>query len=139
MSKCEKILNEKEIHQREHVLIQINKSLNDDNLKYNNIIGKYQKEFQIVDKRFKFEFTLVNNGENDLQNCYILPIRYGEEYLICDSKKITESIKRGKSSKIDLNVKLKQKIGYFEGYFRMFTPNGLPFGNIIIIKVMNGN
>ena len=136
---CENILKEKEIHQREHVLIQINKSLNDDNLKYNNIIGKYQKEFQNMDKSFKFEFTLVNNGDNDLQNCYILPIRFGEEYLTCDANKINESIKRGKSSKITLNIKLKHNIGYFEGYFRMFTPNGLPFGNIISIKVMNGN
>ena len=136
---CENILNEKEIHQREHVLIQINKNLNDDNLKYSNIIGKYQKEFQNVDKNFKFAFTLVNNGEDDLQNCYILPIRYGEEYLTCDVKKITESIKRGKSSKISLNVKLKQNVGFFEGYFRMFTPNGLPFGNTINIKLMNGN
>ena len=136
---CEKFLNEKEIHQREHVLIQINKSLNDDNLNYNNIIGKYQKEFQNVDKSFKFEFTVVNNGENDLQNCYILPVRYGETYLTCDAQKITESIQKGKNSKISLNVKLQQNIGYFEGYFRMFTPNGLPFGNIINIKVMNGN
>ena len=136
---CEKISKEKEIHQREHVLIQINKSLNDDNLNYNNIIGKYQKEFQNVDKSFKFEFTLVNNGENDLQNCYFLPVRYGEAYLICDSQKIKESIQKGKNSKINLNVKSPQNIGYFEGYFRMFTPNGLPFGDIINIKVMNGN
>ena len=136
---CEKILKEKEIHQREHALIQINKNLNDDNLKYDNIIGKYQKEFQNGDKSFKFEFIFVNNGENDLQNCYILTIRYREEYLTCDVNKINESFKSGKSSNIILNIKLKQNLGYFEGYFRMFTPKELPFGNIINIKVMNGN
>ena len=80
-----------------------------------------------------------NNGENNLQNCYILPIRYGEEYLFCKSKKITDSIQRGANSKISLEVKVPKKDGYFEGYFRMFTPNGIPFGNVINIKVLNGN
>ena len=137
--KCENILNEKEIHQREHVLIQINKNLNDDFLKYNNVIGNYRKEFQNVDDTFELEFTVINNGENDLQNCFILPIRYGEEYLTCDAKKITDSIKKGKSAKINLDIKILKKIGYLEGYFRMLTPAGLPFGSIIYIKVINEN
>ena len=136
---CEKSLVEKEIHQREHVLIKLNKSINEDISKYNNIIGKYQKEFQNVDEIFKFEFTLINSGENDLQNCYILPIRYGELYLSCETKKINDEIKRGMNTKISLGVKLPKKIGYLEGYFRMFTPNGIPFGNVIDIKVVNGN
>ena len=136
---CEKILQAKEIHPIEHVFIKSNKNIDDDILKYNNIIGKYQKEFQNVDEKFKFELTLVNNGENDLKNCYILPIKYGEQYLTCEPKKITDEIKRGMKTNISIDVKLPKKIGYFEGYLRMFTPNGIPFGNVIYIKVINGN
>ena len=136
---CEKILQEKEIHQREHVLIQINKSIKDDISKYNNVIGNYRKEFQNVDEVFNLDFMVVNNGENDLQNCCILPIRYGDDFLSCDPKIITNSVKRGTNLKISLDVKIPQKTGYFEGYFRMFTPSGLPFGNIIYTKVLNGN
>ena len=136
---CEKILHEKEIHPREHVLIQVTKCLNEDIFKYNNIIGNYRKEFINVDESFNFEFVMINNGENNLQNCYILPIRYGEEYLFCKSKKITDSIQRSANSKISLEVKVPKKDGYFEGFFRMFTPNGIPFGNVINIKVLNGN
>lgn len=136
---CENILHEKEIHLRGHVLIQVIKCLNEDIFKYNNIIGNYRKEFINIDQSFNFEFEVINNGENNLQNCYILPIRYGEEYLYCKSKKITDLIQRGANSKISLEVKLPKKNGYFEGYFRMFTPNGLPFGNVINIKVLNGN
>ena len=123
---CEKILHEKEIHQREHVLIQINKNLGNENLKYNNIIGKYQKEFQNIDENFKFDFIVVNNPENDLHNCYILPIRYGEQYLTCESYKINDKVKRGMNTKISLNVKSSKKLGILDGYFRMFTPKGLP-------------
>ena len=136
---CEKILQTKEIHQRDHVLIQINKYIKEDLSKYNNVIGNYRKEFQNVDEFFTLEFVVVNNGENDLKNCCILPIRYGDEYLSCDAKIITNSIKRGMNLKISLDVKTPQRTGYFEGYFRMFTPSGLPFGNIIYIKVLNGN
>ena len=136
---CEKILQTKEIHQRDHVLIQINKYIKEDLSKYNNVIGNYRKEFQNVDEFFTLEFVVVNNGENDLNNCCILPIRYGDEYLSCDAKIITNSIKRGMNLKISLDVKTPQRTGFFEGYFRMFTPSGLPFGNIIYIKVLNGN
>ena len=136
---CEKILQTKEIHQRDHVLIQINKYIKEDLSKYNNVIGNYRKEFQNVDEFFTLEFVVVNNGENDLKNCCILPIRYGDEYLSCDAKIITNSIKRGMNLKISLDVKTPQRTGFFEGYFRMFTPSGLPFGNIIYIKVLNGN
>ena len=135
---CETILQEKEIHEREHVFIKLNKNSDDDISKYSNIIGKYQKEFQNVDEKFKLDFTLVNNGENDLKNCYILPIRYGEQYLTCEPKKIDE-IKKEMKIHISFDVKLPKKIGYYEGYFRMFTPNGIPFGDVIYIKVINGN
>ena len=136
---CEKILQTKEIHQRDHVLIQINTNIKEDLSKYNNVIGNYRKEFQNVEEFFTLEFVVVNNGENDLKNCCILPIRYGDEYLSCDAKIITNSIKRGMNLKISLDVKTPQRTGFFEGYFRMFTPSGLPFGNIIYIKVLNGN
>lgn len=136
---CEKKTQEKEIHPKEHVLIQINKKLDEDIMKYNNIIGNYRKEFQNVDEMFTLEFTVVNNGEEDLQNCYIFPIRYGDEYLSCDAKIITNSIKRGMNLKMSLDVRTPKILGNFKGLFRMFSPKGLPFGNIINIKVLNGN
>ena len=44
------------------------------------------------------------------------------------------------SVKVLLVVRLPHEDkGYFEGYFRMFSPNGLPFGNILIVKVLNGD
>ena len=137
---CEKLLNTMEIHQREHVFIQINKCLKQNTyFKYNNIIGNYNKEFRNISSNFfNLELTVVNNGENDLKNCYILPIRFGDEYLNCIPKTIAESIKQGMSTIINLNViKPGKNRDNLKGYFRMFTPEGIPFGNVIFIKVLN--
>ena len=138
---CEKIFYQKQIHQREHTLIQVNKALNDedDNIyKYNNVIGNTNQIFKNIPLSFPIEFSVVNCGEKDLKDCYILPVRYGEEYLSCSPKKITDSVIRNMSIKINLVVRVPNNKGYFEGYFRMFTPSGLPFGNTLCVKVLNG-
>ena len=137
---CEKIFYQKQIHDREHTLIQVNKALNEeDNIyKYNNIIGNTNQVFKNVPLSFPIEFSVVNCGKEDLQDCYILPVRYGEEYLSCIPKKISDSVIRNISIKINLVVRVPKNKGYFEGYFRMFTPSGLPFGNTLCVKVLNG-
>ena len=138
---CEKIFYQKQIHEREHTLIQVNKALNDEEeniYKYNNIIGNSNQVFKNVPLSFPIEISVANCGEEDLKDCYILPVRYGEEYLSCIPKKISDSVIRNISIKINLVVRVPKNKGYFEGYFRMFTPSGLPFGNTLCIKVFNG-
>lgn len=137
--KCEKLFYQKQIHPREHILIQVNKAIKEEILySYNNIIGNNNQEFKNVPFSFQLEFKVINNGEKDLKGCYILPIRYGEDYLSCAPKKITEEVKRTLSTTITLLIRVPHKKGYFEGYFRMFTPEGLPFGNVLCVKVLNG-
>lgn len=137
---CEKNFYQKQIHNREHTLIQVNKSLNDELYKYNNIIGNNNQEFKNVPSSFQLEISIINSGENDLKNCYILPVRFGDEYLTCNPKIITDEIQRNMSLKVILVVRVPQNNkGYFEGYFRMFTPGGLPFGNVLCVKVLNGD
>ena len=140
---CEKLCYQNQIHPRHHTLIQINKSLNDEgenNLyKYNNVIGNNNQEFKNVPTSFQLEISVINNGENDLNNCYILPVRYGEEFLSCNPKIIKEEVQRNMAIKIILVIRVPNNKGYYEGYFRMFTPNGLPFGNVLFVKVLNGD
>ena len=142
---CEKLFYKKQIHQREHTLIQINTPLNEEKVnnlfKYNNIIDNNNQEFKNVFSAVQIEFTVINNGENDLKNCYILPVRFGSEYLNCNPKIITNEVQRNMPFKMNLVVKIPDENtkGYYEGYFRMFTPNGLPFGKVIYVKVLNGD
>lgn len=137
---CEKLFYKKQIHEREHTLVQINKSKDEDLSKYNNIIGNNNQEFQNVPSSFSIEFSVVNSGDEDLENCYILPVRYGDKYLTCSPKIIEGSAQRNFIVKISLLARLPHyNKGYFEGYFRMFTPSGLPFGDVLFVKIHNGD
>lgn len=137
---CEKLYYKKQIHEREHTLVQINKSKDEDLSLYNNIIGNNNQEFQNVPTSFSIEFSVVNSGDADLENCYILPVRYGDKYLTCSPKIIEGSAQRNFIVKISLLARLPHNNkGYFEGYFRMFTPSGLPFGDVLFVKVHNGD
>ena len=140
---CEKLCYQNQIHTREHILIQVNKPLNDedeDNIyKYGNIIGNNNQEFKNVPSSFQLEISVINSGENDLKDCYILPVRYGEDYLSCNPKVIKEEVQRNMTVKIILVIRVPNDKGYFEGYFRMFTPHGLPFGKVLYVKVLNGD
>ena len=85
------------------------------------------------------EISVINSGDNVLKNCYILPVRYGEDYLSCNPKVIKEEVQRNMTLKIILVIRVPNDKGYFEGYFRMFTPHGLPFGKVLYVKVLNGD
>ena len=142
---CERIYYKRQIHDRKHLLIQVNEPLKDDEnnlLKYDNIISNNNQEIRICDSDIEearilpLDIEVSNNGENDLQDCYILPIRYGEDYLGCEPIKINDSTERNYSNQIKMVIKLpNSNKTYFEGYFRMFTPSGLPFGKVIFVKV----
>ena len=136
---CEKQNYKTQIHNREHTLVQLNKALNDEeSYNYNNILGNDKLSFLNVPTSFPIEITVVNCGEEDLENCYFSPVRFGEKYLSCIPKKITESVTRNMPTSLYLIVRLPEKKGYFEGYFRMFTPSGLPFGKTLHVEVING-
>jgi hypothetical protein len=139
---CEKIYYQKQIHERNHTLIQVNKALNDENeddiYKYNNIIGNNNQELKGIPLAYQLDIKIINIGDNDLKGCYILPVRFGDEYLTCAPKAIEEEVPRNMSINLGLLIRVPENKGYFEGYFRMFTPHGLPFGEIIFVKVLNG-
>ena len=138
--KCEKISYQKQIHPRTHTMIRINKPLSNEinNSEFRNIIGKKEQDFQNVPLVFQIELKILNNGQNDLKDCYILPVRYGENYLNIFKGIIKDSLGRNMSKDISLVVKIpNDKRGFYEGFFRMFSPFGLPFGDIIHITVIN--
>ena len=139
--KCEKKFFQKQIHNRKHVFIQVNKPLSKENdvIKYNNIIT----DNNIIEKtdlrEIIYKSNCMNNGSTKWKGCYILPVRYGDEYLTCEPFKIDEDVDLNGECKIILKIQVPNtNKKYYEGYFRMFTPDGLPFGQVITIKVVRG-
>ena len=137
---CEKNIMNEQIHPREHTIIRVNEPINDENLiYYNNLFGNNNKVIQTDGISFKFNVPIVNTGENELQNCYISPVRYGDEYLSCIPKKIEEVMNRNDKCEIEIVISLHgEERGVYEGYFRMFTSKGLPFGDLLKVKAVYG-
>ena len=144
---CEKLLYKQQIHDRKHTLIQVNTPINgeENNLsKFDNLISKNTFELKADSKsdidNLEIEFELVNNGLTNLQKCYFLPVRYGDDYLKCKTRLINEQIDMHESEIIRLNLcSPNSNKKYYEGYFRLFTPEGLPFGQVINVKVFLEN
>ena len=88
----------------------------------------------------QIKFTLVNTGQNDIENCYIGCIKLDKNHLWCDKYNI-ESLKSNSKKDIDFTLKYDNEdnntFNIFEGHFRMFTKSGIPFGDILKIRIIN--
>ena len=140
---CENCFKSHKI-KHEHTMIKINKPIFDDINKFNNVFEPKEFYFKNKHESFQIKVDVVNIGENNLQCCFILPIRYKKSNLGCLKKTITDELKSGNKKSVSLMIKLNENdnMDYeskkiYEGYYRMFTEDGIPFGDIIYVKVVN--
>ena len=132
----------KDNHNKSHSFIVIRKPIKGENdiNEYNNKMSPNSFIFKNIVHNFEVDFTIANTGEKDLKNCFIGYIKYDENYLYCQ-KYILEKLEKNKKEDIKLKINF-DKLGNinfttFEGHFRMFNENGIPFGDILKIKVIN--
>lgn len=132
-------------HKLEHTFIRLNNPVILDIQKFNSIFCPNTKLEKHGYEPFDIKVEIVNNGENDLQGCFLSPIRFGKNYLGCLKKTITDECKKGDKVSIDVLLKFEDAeegqeeitpLDYYEGYFRLMTEEGIPFGDILYIKVM---
>lgn len=128
-------------HNIGHTFIQVKQPIFEDISKFNNIISPKYLFFDDKITSFEVKFTIINSGEMDLEGCYIVPIRYGNNYLGCLRKTITDSVESNDKIEVDLMIKFpeEEKEVTYEGYFRMFTEYGVPFGDVLFIKSLRKN
>ena len=95
-----------------------------------------------VDKfeAFDFEIEIINNGIESLQGCFISPIRFGKKYIGCTKDSIESEVQNGKKYTMKTMIKFEdeniiEKNKQYEGYFRLMTQEGLPFGDIFYLQV----
>jgi len=122
--------------------IEVKKDEDEDILKYDakfdpsSIVLRNIKEPQP-----KIPFNLYNTGQKDLKDCYIGCIKLDKNHLWCDRYNITKNIERNSKEEIKLELKYDNEdnntFNIFEGHFRMFTKNGIPFGDILKIRIIN--
>ena len=132
----------KDNHNKAHTFIVCRKPIKGENNinEYNNKINPNSFIFKNIIKSFEVDIQIANTGEKDLKNCYIGYIKYDENYLYCNKYTLG---KLEKNKKDDIKLKIYfDKLDFinfntFEGHFRMFNENGIPFGDILKIKVIN--
>jgi hypothetical protein len=128
-------------HKPEHTFIKFNTPVEQDIQKYNCIFSPNKILLKQKLDPFELDITIINNGEIDLKGCFFSSIRFGNKYLGCIKQSIVEKCEKG--GKVTLkNViikfdedELEENINnIYEGYFRLMTIEGVPFGDIFYIK-----
>lgn len=76
-----------------------------------------------------------------MKDCYITFIKFDENNLICKKYEIKDDLEKSFSKEIELEIFFNNSnydyILDFEGHFRMFNKYGIPFGDILVIKLHN--
>ena len=131
-------------HKPGHIFIKVNKPISTDSHKYNSIFSPNKILLKKTYEPFEVDIEVINNGVESLAGCFLSPIRFGKNYLGCLKATITEDCDNG--DKVDLNPLFKfedendsQPKDEYEGYFRLFTEDGIPFGDIIYLQVLIEN
>lgn len=124
-------------HNKDHTFIRFNNPVVNNIEKYNCIISPNKMLLNKKYEPFEVGIDIMNNGEEALQECFLSPIRFGEKYFGCLKTTIIDECKNGE--KIHLNVFMKfddsNQKNLYEGYFRLMTKEGIPFGDILYIQV----
>lgn len=135
-------------HNKEHTFIRIKDPIN---LAINNYSCIFNPRKIMVYKpynSFELNVEIINNGIENLSLCFISPIRFGKKYLGCSKTSVTDSISNGQKFKIKMLVTFEdepvngeefQPMNEYEGYFRLITKYGIPFGDILYLKVIIEN
>ena len=137
---CQK--NARVSHITDHIFIKINKPISIDIQNFDSIFAPNKQLLRQKLETFEINVVIVNNGENDLRGCFISPIRFGNNYLGCLKKTIIDECKKGDKIKLPIIITFEVEEDeddlqdVYEGYFRLMTHEGIPFGDIFYIKVI---
>ena len=136
---CQK--NAQVSHKSEHTFLKLNSPILVEIQKYNSLFSPKNQLLKTKEEPFEVKIDIINNGEKNLKGCFISPIRFGNKYLGCLKKTILEECNKGEKISLDVLVKFEdedeedESLNVYEGYFRLMTQEGIPFGDIFNIKV----
>jgi hypothetical protein len=124
-------------HNSNHVFLRIYEPIDLDINKYDNLIEGNNQILELINGVALVKISVINTGVNSLKDCFIRPICFGNPYI--GGKKITIDKDIERNEKIDLIIKIENNKEYnqdveskqFISTWRMFTKEGISFGNVI--------
>ena len=128
-------------HNKDHAFVQINKPVKNDIKNYKNLFRPNKIFMSINRGPFEVTFEINNKGKNSLKGCYFLPIKTDKKYLKCKKEIIKQDIKPDEKMRMNLNIDFNDEDeddnqDVYEGYYRLFTDEGVPFGDILYLQVV---
>ena len=131
------------VHDKDHAFVKINKPAKIDTKDYKNLFRPNKIFLNNANKEpFEVSFEILNKGKKNLKGCYISSIKASNEYLKSVKTIITEDIKNEEKKRVKLMIKFQEDEDedsvqdVYEGYYRLFTEEGIPFGDILYIQVI---
>ena len=131
--------NARSAHNKEHIFIRFNEPVFEDIEKYNCIFSPNRMLLNKPFEPFEIDINIMNNGDEPLQECFLSPIRFGKNYFGCLKTTITDECENGEKIKLNAFMKFDDSDDIkdsYEGYFRLMTKEGLPFGDILYVQIM---
>ena len=130
-------------HNSEHAFVKITKPAQLDIKDFKNLFRPNKILLNNPRESFEISFEVLNKGKNNLKGCYISSIKANKEYLRCAKKVITEDVKSDEKIRVKLNIIFEEEDeenensqDVFEGYYRCFTEEGIPFGDVLYLQVI---
>ena len=135
--------NKNIVHNKDHAFIKLNKPSQIDIKNYKNLFRPNKILLNNSKETFEINFELLNKGKNNLKGCYISSIKASKDYLKCVKKVIDEDIRSEEKKRITLTIKFNEdedddedSQDVYEGYYRLFTEEGIPFGDVLYLQVI---
>ena len=126
-------------HNKDHIFIRLNSPIFLEIQKFSSIFCPNKMMLKKAHEPFEVQIEIMNNGEEDLLGCFISPIRFGKNYLGCVKATIVDNCERGNKNSLQVLMDFEDVDNnprdLYEGYFRLFTQEGIPFGDILYIQV----
>ena len=127
-------------HNKSHGFIQINKPVKNDIKDYKNLFRPNKIFMSIIKKPFEITFEINNKGKKSIKGCYFLSIKTDKKYLKCNKEIIKQDVKPDEKMRMNLTVYFDDgedsNQDVYEGYFRLFTDEGIPFGDVLFLQVV---
>ncbi len=129
------------MHNKEHAFVQITKPVRNDIKDYKNLFRPNKIFMSSGREPFEITYEINNIGNKNLKGCYFLSIKTSKKYLKCKKEVIKEDIRTGEKKRMHLTIAFNNNDDdeddnqdVYEGYFRLFTEEGVPFGDILYLQ-----
>ncbi len=129
------------VHNKDHAFVQINKPVKNNIQNYKSLFRPNKILLSNNKEPFNITFEINNKGTHSLKGCYFSSIKTSKDHLICKKETIKEDVRKDQKIRMELVIDFNDNdeddtLDVYEGFFRLFTDEGIPFGDVLYVQVV---